>query len=92
MVTLLFVNGEKKGDVFVWRNEDGDFLLRVEDLKEAGLGETAGTVTMEGGESHVSLRSIAGISFTFDEKNSPCTLQPSLRCFPALSSISPEDL
>lgn len=68
MVTLLFVNGEKIGDVFVWRTENGDFLLRVEDLKDAGLSESAGTVIMEGGEPHVSLRSIAGVSFSFDEK------------------------
>jgi outer membrane usher protein len=69
MVTALSVNGEKKGDVFVWRTENGDFLLRVEDLKEAGLSEATGTVTQEGGEPHISLRSIAGISLTFDENN-----------------------
>lgn len=84
MVTALSVNGEKKGDIFVWRTETGDFLLRVEDLNKAGLSEAAGTVTQEGGEPHVSLRSIAGISYAFDENN----LTLNLTAVPSLFSRS----
>ena len=40
MVTLLFVNGEKKGEVFVHQTESGDFLLRTEDLKDRRFKRT----------------------------------------------------
>jgi outer membrane usher protein len=80
MVTLLYVNGEKKGEVFVHRTESGDFLLRIEDFRDAGLREpTANIIQMEG-EPHLSLRSISGVSFTFNEQTLTLQVnaQPSL--------------
>jgi len=68
IVTLLFVNGEKKGEVFVHRTESGDFLLRIEDLKAAGFRAPNGTIVQMDGEPHLSLRAMAGVSFTFDEQ------------------------
>lgn len=68
MVTLLFVNGEQKGEVFAHRTESGDFLLRPEDLKAAGLQAPDGTIVQIDGEPHLSLRSLKGVSFTFDEQ------------------------
>ena len=80
IVTLLYVNEEKKGEIFVHRTETGDFLVRSQDLTEAGLREAPATVTREGGEALVSLRSIPGVTFSFDEKTITLHIQaaPSL--------------
>ncbi len=68
MVVLMYVNSEKKGEVFVHRNDNGDFLLRIEDLKNAGFREPVGAIIQKDGEPHLSLRSMPGISFTFDDQ------------------------
>lgn len=68
LVVRLVVNGEAKADVFAERTADGDFLVRPSDLAAAGLREPKGTVVEIGGEPHLSLRSIRGVRFAFDEK------------------------
>jgi len=65
---LLFVNGENKGEVFVHRTKNGDFLMLKGDLKAAGFQSPSGTMTEVEGEAHLSLSSMAGVSFTFDER------------------------
>jgi len=81
MVLLLMVNGQTKGEVFVHRTEPGDFLLLARDLQAAGLREPSGSTTVElEGETYLSLRSMTGISFTFDER----TLTLNLDAAPAL--------
>lgn len=82
MVTLLTVNGENKGEIFVHRTRDGDFMLRAEDLREAGLGEATVTTVPVEGEPHVSLRAMAGVSFTFDEKTLALNIQADPTLFP----------
>jgi outer membrane usher protein len=82
MVTLLFVNGEKKGEVFVHRTESGDFLVRSEDLKDAGLSLPANTIIQVSGEPHISLRAMAGVSFTFDEKTLTLNIKADPSLFP----------
>ena len=68
LVVRVNLNTENKGDLFVQRTADLDFFLRVEDLKAIGFREPAGTVLMLDGEPHVSLKSIRGVTFAFDEK------------------------
>lgn len=82
MVTLLFVNGEKKGEVFVHQTESGDFLLRTEDLKDAGLSAPAGMIIQMGGEPHISLRAMEGVSFTYDEKSLTLYIKADPSLFP----------
>jgi outer membrane usher protein len=62
------LNTEGKGDLFVERTPDRDFLVKAHDLKAIGFRDPRGTVAMVEGEVHISLRSIPGVSFTFNEK------------------------
>lgn len=80
MVTLLFLNGENKGELFVHRTESGDFLIRIEDLSAAGFRAPSGTVVEMEGERHLSLRSMSGVSFSFEER----TLTLRLDALPSL--------
>jgi outer membrane usher protein len=67
IVVRVSVNSEAKGDLFVGRTADLDFLVKLEDLKAIGLQDPSGRITMLEGEPHLSLRSIRGVTFTFDE-------------------------
>ncbi len=83
VVVRLVVNGEPKGDVFAERTPDGDFLVRASDLAAAGLRETTGAVAEIGGEAFLFLRSMKGVSFSFDEK----TLSLSLTAAPGILPV-----
>lgn len=62
------LNQEDKGEFLVNLTENGDFLIRVEDLKKMGLAELRGKVSAVEGEEVISLRSIEGLRFEFNEK------------------------
>ncbi|GFO54622.1 fimbrial protein [Geomonas sp. Red276] len=80
MVLQLFLNGEDKGEVFVHRTGEGDFLVHPQDLAAAGLQVSAkGSVTIEG-ESYLSLKSLSGVTFSLDER----TLTLNLTAKPSL--------
>ena len=64
----IVLNEENKGEFFVNLTGSGDFLVRSEDLRAIGFRELAGDVTLVDGEPYVSLRSIGGVTFAFDEK------------------------
>ena len=68
MVLRVTLNTEGKGDIFVSRTPDLDFLVKVEDLRSMGFTEPAGTVVVLDGEPHMSLKSMRGVSFIFEEK------------------------
>lgn len=68
MVLRATLNTQDKGDVYVERVVDGDFLLKVEDLKSMGLRDLTGTIVTVNGELHLSLRSVAGVSYVFRQK------------------------
>ncbi|MBT9477151.1 fimbria/pilus outer membrane usher protein [Polaromonas sp.] len=68
LILRVTLNTENKGDAFVQRSADLDFFLKVEDLKAMGVKDPTGTIQVIDGEPHVSLRSIKGITSTFDEK------------------------
>ena len=69
LVSRVTLNTEGKGDMFIWRTPDLDFLVKIEDLKSMGFKEPAGRVVVIEGESHLSLKSMRGVSFSFEEKN-----------------------
>lgn len=68
MVLRVSLNTEDKGDLFVVRTPSLDFLVRVQDLKDIGFKNPVGTTVVLDGEPHISLQSMKGVSFTFDDK------------------------
>jgi outer membrane usher protein len=68
LVLKVRLNTEDKGDFFVSRTNDLDFLVKLEDLKTMGFKEPSGTVILLEGEPHLSLKSMRGVSFSFDDK------------------------
>jgi outer membrane usher protein len=78
-VLSVSVNREPKGEFFVLM-EDGDFLVRVEDLKAMGLREIRGGTLSVEGERYVSLNGLKGVRYDFDER----TLTLALTASPSL--------
>jgi outer membrane usher protein FimD/PapC len=68
IVVNVVLNQMGKGDYYAVMTGDGDFLLRTEDLKEMGLVSLQGDVTAIEGEDYMSLRSVKGLEFVFDEE------------------------
>lgn len=68
MVVAVTVNGEPKGDFFIFVTPAGDYLAKLADLEAMGLRDLEGErVELDGGP-HLSLRSVAGVVLRFDEK------------------------
>lgn len=85
LVVRVNLNTENKGDLFVHRSLDLDFFLKVEDLKAMGFKDPRGTVLVLDGESHISLRSIQGVNFVFDEKNLALNITAEAELLPSSS-------
>ena len=69
IIARVILNQEDKGDFFVNRSENGDFLMKSEDLKTIGFRSLIGATSAIEGETYLSLRSIAGVTYTFNEGN-----------------------
>ena len=67
-ILKVVLNQEEKGEFFVHMTDDGDFFVRLEDLKKMGFSEIRGKVLMLEGEEFVSLQSMEGLKTVFDEK------------------------
>lgn len=89
IVLNVTLNAEPKGDLFVGRTADLDFLVKVEDLRAMGLKDPSGRIVHLEGEAHISLRSMAGVSFTFDERKLALDISAEPRLLPG-STISLE--
>ena len=68
IVVSIVVNQQTKGEYFVIMADDGDFLVYPRDLAAMGLSDLAGKQPGSASEEPASLRSVHGVSFTFDEK------------------------
>lgn len=68
LVLRVTLNTEDKGDLFVARTSQQDFLVRIQDLRSMGLKDPAGSVVVLEGEPYISLRSMLGVSFEFVER------------------------
>lgn len=69
VVLNIILNEEQKGEMFVKITEDGDFLIKVDDLKNIGFIRPDG-VTMEiGGEPYISIKSMQQVESIFNEKD-----------------------
>jgi len=60
------VNLEAKGDYLVLVAQDGDILVREEDLPRLGLGAFTGSKTRIDGIDYVSLRSLTALTYALD--------------------------
>lgn len=67
-ILSITLNSEPKGELFVNLTDDGDFLIKEEDLKGMGFREFIGRVVDISGERYISLRSMRGVEFVFNEK------------------------
>lgn len=68
MVLRVTLNTEEVGDLFVGRTAEGDFLVKIEDLRSMGFREPIGTRSVLDGEPHLSLRSMPGVTYAFRQR------------------------
>jgi len=68
IIVEILLNGQPKGEVFAVRAADGDFFLKVADLRAMGLRDLPGEAIVMNGEPHISLRSLEGAEFSFNER------------------------
>ncbi|MCJ7800296.1 MAG: fimbria/pilus outer membrane usher protein [Polaromonas sp.] len=68
MVLRVSLNTEDKGDLFVARTPTADFLVRTQDLTDIGFTNPVGSTVLLDDEPHISLQSMEGVRFIFDEK------------------------
>jgi len=88
IVTGVVLNSEDKGEYFVYLTSDGDYLMSKDDLVAIGFEDPAGKTTWVNGKVFVSLRSMEGVSFTFNDK----TLSLEIMAAPGLFRKSSIDL
>lgn len=67
IVVRVTLNTENKGDLFVERTPDADFLVRIQDLRAIGFREPTGPLVGIEGDSYLSLRALRGVKYEFDE-------------------------
>jgi len=75
VIPVIYLNEEQKGEYFIKMTEDRDFLIKAEDLKEIGLLDPKGKAVKIEGVSYLSLKSMAGITFSFDENKQALKIQ-----------------
>lgn len=70
MVLRVRLNAEDKGDFFLARTTDDDFLVKADDLRAMGFREPVpGSAVSFEGEPHVSLKSMPGVNYAFQVKD-----------------------
>ena len=88
IIAEVTINQQPKGQYFIVMQEDGDFLVLPEDLKEIGLRDLpAERVTFEE-ESYISLQNMPGLALAFDKE----TLTLALTADPQYLGTSTIDL
>ncbi len=68
VVFSVVLNSEEKGEFFAYLTSDGDYLFSKEDLTAIGFEQPAGKIQGIKEKQYISLRSMEGVSFTFNEK------------------------
>ena len=82
MVVQITLNQDKKGQYFV-NVVDGNFLVRVEDLKAIGLVQVGGRTLNSGGVDYVWAHSMAGVQASFNEARLSLDLVADPKLLPA---------
>lgn len=82
IVVNVIVNMEVKGENFVVMEDDGDFLVRTADLVSLGFIDLPGAKSVIENEEFMSLRSMKGLTYRFNEKDLSLDLTASAELFP----------
>ena len=69
LIARVILNQEEKGDFFINRSDNGDFLVKTDDLKTIGFRSPTGAISTIESETYLSLRSMTGVAYTFNEGN-----------------------
>jgi outer membrane usher protein FimD/PapC/outer membrane protein OmpA-like peptidoglycan-associated protein len=69
IISAITVNHEEKGEFFIVKRDDGNFLVLSADLEQMGFQEQPPERVIFDGEKYVSLKDIQGLSFSFEEFN-----------------------
>lgn len=84
MILNVTLNHEGKGEFFLYR-DDGDFLIKVEDLGIMGFRGPKGDITEISGEPYISLRSVEGVGVSFNEEEGSLEITASPDLLPRVS-------
>jgi outer membrane usher protein len=76
-ILTMTLNGENKGELTVGMTDSGDFLLKIEDLKSMGIVSPRGEGVDFDGNSCLSLKSVKGITFSYDERAGSLNIEAS---------------
>lgn len=68
VVLNVTVNRVNNGEFYVVLEDDGDFRVKAQDLSAMGFRDPKGTVSIVEGETYISLRSMEGVVFSYNEK------------------------
>ena len=90
MVLRTWLNTQDKGDVFVERTSDQDFLIKVQDLKDMGFKDPPGSLILIDGDPFISLRSMQGVNFEFQEQGLTLNITAEPHLMPGQRLGSPE--
>lgn len=82
IIVNVSLNQERKGEFFVILKEDGDFLFTVSDIKDMGIEEPKGEIVEIDSEPYISLKSLQGVEFTFDDRSLTIELKVSPSLLP----------
>ncbi len=66
IVVSITLNHRSKGDFFA-KSRTGDFLVKADDLKSIGFTRPEGETFEIGGEKYISLKSMRGVRYSFNE-------------------------
>lgn len=82
LIVGIILNQETKGEFFVTLSDDGDFFVKANDLRTVGLTVPFPKSVPIDNEPHVSLRSLSGLTFTFNEKTLTLEIEASPEMLP----------
>lgn len=85
IVLSILLNSEHKGEFFVDLTGDGDFFIKVEDLKSMGFRELPGKVIDISGDRYISLKSMPGVEFMFNERDITLVITASPELLPSIT-------
>ncbi len=68
IIVSIVLNGEEKGEFFVYLTDDGDFLVRENDLHAIGIDKPSGVSSVIDDETYLSIASMEGMEYRFDEE------------------------
>ena len=77
VIPVIYLNEGQKGEYLIQMTEDHDFLIKAEDLKEFGFLDPKGKSYDIEGVSYLSLKSMAGVTFLYDENKQTLKIQAS---------------